>query len=329
MTSLPAPVRILNVEPAGYARRAREILEKIGVVADAPPGRAELLQRVGEADALIVRLAHRVDEELLDRAPRLRVVMSATTGLDHIDLEATARRGIEVLSLGGEDEFLRAVVATAEHTWALLLALVRRIPSAFASVRAGEWERDRFRGTELAGRRLGLLGLGRLGTQVAAYGRTFGMHVHAFDPYVAPWPRGVEEVPSLERLLENSDVLSVHVPLNAETTGMLDGRALGLLPRGAVLVNTSRGGIVDEEALVTALSSGRLAGAALDVVVNERHGAARRAGAVHRYLQEHDNLLVTPHIGGATYESMEKTEIFMAEKLARFFDQRNPPGAER
>jgi D-3-phosphoglycerate dehydrogenase len=200
----------------------------------------------------------------------------------------------------------------------LLLALLRRIPTAFASVRAGQWDRDKFRGNELDGRRLGLLGFGRMGRKIAKYGQAFGMEVAAYDPYVAHWAAGVARASCLPELLRHSEVLSLHVPLNAETKGLLDLNALSLLPAGAVLVNTSRGEVVDEAALVQALESGHLAGAALDVIAHEREPGKRQESPLLAYARTHDNLLITPHIAGATHESMAKTEVFMANKLAKF-----------
>ncbi len=307
---------ILNVEPKNYSAAARAILEDLGEVREGPLTRAALLDALSDVDVLIVRLAHQIDAEVLDAAPRLRAIVSATTGLDHIDLQAAEARGVAVLSLRGETEFLRSIPATAEHTWALLLALVRHIPQAFASVLAGEWDRDRFKGHDLAGKRLGILGLGRIGEKIARYGRVFGMQVAAYDPYRADWPDGVARRATMADLLADSEVLSVHVPLNASTVRLLGADELRQLPRGALLVNTARGQVLDEAALLDALESGHLGGAALDVLWNERSGAAESPLAA--YARAHDNLLITPHIGGATYESMAATEIFMARKLRRF-----------
>ena len=313
-----SPARILVAEAAGYAPAAREILEGLGPVVLADLDRAGLLAALDGVQVLIVRLRNRIDEEVLAAAPALRVVVTATTGLDHIDLEAAARRGVTVLSLRGETDFLETVTATAEHTWGLLLALVRHIPRAAAAAAAGVWERDRFRGRELRGRRLGIVGLGRLGRMVARYGAAFAMDVAAHDPFAGAWLEGVARCDTLAELLDRSDVLSLHVPLDERTRGLIGAAELGRLPAGALLVNTSRGGVVDEAALLDALRSGRLAGAALDVVQGETVAGAVAGSLLVRYARENDNLLLTPHIGGATLESMQNTEIFMAGKLARF-----------
>jgi D-3-phosphoglycerate dehydrogenase len=313
-------VRILNLEPENYSAEALAVLQLLGEVEGGPLRREELLDCIGQYDVLIVRLAHQIDRAVLDRAGRLRAIVSATTGLDHIDVDYAASKGIAVLSLRGETDFLRRIPATAEHTWALLLALVRRIPAAHASVLAGEWQRDRFRGADLAGKTLGLLGLGRIGEKVAGYAQAFGMQVLACDPYRRGWIPGVERLADQAELLRRSQILSVHVPLNAETEGLIGAAELALLPVGALLVNTSRGQVLDEAALLAALESGHLGGAALDVLADERQANLVESPLV-RYARTHDNLILTPHIGGATRESMAATEIFMAHKLRAFLTQ--------
>jgi D-3-phosphoglycerate dehydrogenase len=265
-----------------------------------------------------VRLGLLVTREVIEGAHRLRAVVTPTTGLDHIDLGAAEDRGVAVISLKGETDFLRTVHATAEHTWGLLLALVRRIPWAFESVRGGQWDRDRFRGAELDGKRLGILGFGRVGQRVARYGVAFGMEVGAHDRRGGERISGMRAFPTLEGLLEWSAVLSVHLPLEAETRGLLSRDRLRRLPRGAVLLNTARGAIVDEEGLVELLEDGHLAGAAVDVLAVEQPRERPSESRLVRYARTHDNLIVTPHIGGATTESMGRTEVFVAEKLRRF-----------
>ncbi len=323
--------RVLNVEPLGYSASARAALEAVAEMVDGPYSRSELIDAVATADGLIVRLGHAIDDEVLSASPRLHVISSATTGLDHIDLEAAARRGVTVLSLKGETEFLRSIRATSEHTWAILLALVRRIHRAHHHVENGGWDRDRFRGQELAGRRLGIVGFGRIGSRVCQYGLSFGMDVMAYDPYLDRWPEDAAHAPSLQAMLERTDVLTIHVPLNDETRGMIGGAELGLLPSRAIVVNTSRGGIVDEAALLAALESGHLAGAALDVLDHEDALVAGTGGAQHpllAYAAAHDNLLLTPHLGGATHESMASTEEFMALKLRAWLTRHRGEGEQ-
>jgi D-3-phosphoglycerate dehydrogenase len=311
--------RILNLEPDNYSTEALAILQSLGRVDGGPLTRRELLERIGDYEIIIVRLAHQVDREIVGRTTRLKVIVTATTGLDHIDVAYAEAKNIKVLSLHGETEFLRSIPATAEHTWALLLALVRQIPAAFQSVLAGEWERDRFKGHDLAGKTLGILGLGRIGEMVACYGQAFDMRVVAYDPYRKDWLPGVERASSQSELLGQSQVLCVHVPLNEETENLLGAAELAQLPPGAILVNTARGQIIDEATLLSALEQGHLAGAALDVLGEERAADPNRSLLV-QYARSHNNLLITPHIAGATSESMAATEVFMARKLRAYLE---------
>jgi D-3-phosphoglycerate dehydrogenase len=243
--------------------------------------------------------------------------VSPTTGLDHIDLVEAGRRGVEVLSLQGEAEFLRDVRATAEHTIALIFALLRRIPSAVGHARDGGWSRDLFKGHELHGKTVGIVGFGRVGSLVARYLRAFDVDLLASDPRAEPTsvPDDVQLV-ALDRLLREADLITVHASLSRETERMFGRTQFQSMKRGAWFINTSRGQLVDEGSLLDALRSGQLAGAAIDVRTGERETVERKHPLV-RYAYAHDNLLLTPHIGGCTFESMEKTERFMAEKLHR------------
>ncbi|MCD4751493.1 MAG: hypothetical protein K8R40_00290 [Anaerolineaceae bacterium] len=313
--------KLLLTEPEGFSQEARDILDSFCDVTAENSTYEELLEKINNFEILFIRLGIHFDRALLSKGKRIKYLVTPTTGLDHIDLQAAKDFGIEVLSLKGETVFLKEVLATAELTWGLLLSLVRHIPVAFEDVRDGIWDRDSFKGNELSKKRLGILGLGRLGEIVARYGIAFGMQVVAFDPYREGWIPGIARANSLEQLLANSDVLSVHVPLNSETEGMLGEKELNFLPRGSWIINTSRGKILDENALLRNLSSGHLAGAGLDVLAGEVQGTNWAAhNKLVRYSTNNHNLIITPHLGGATYESMEKTELFMAEKLRKLLD---------
>lgn len=311
-------IHILNAEPTGYSPDATAILQTIGQVDAREFTRQELLDVIGEYDVIIVRLGFQIDKEMLDAGKKLRVVVSASTGLDHIDLTYAKSKNIAVLSLRGELGFINSLYSTAEQTWGLLLALMRRIPASFDSIKRGEWNRDAYRGRDLDGRRLGILGLGRIGRRVAHYGNAFGMTVFAYNPRTNDPVEGVTRVSSLQELLAQSDVFSLHAGLNDATRGLIGANELALLPKGAVVVNTARGEIIDQDALVAALESQHLAGAALDVMAHEREPEARNASPLLAYARTHENLVLTPHIGGATYDTMAKSDVFMANKLKAF-----------
>jgi D-3-phosphoglycerate dehydrogenase len=306
---------ILVTESAGFSARAGKMLREAGSLRLAELDRQQLLEAAPAAEILWIRLRHQIDAEVMDAAPRLRIIVTPTTGLNHIDQNEAAKRGIQVLSLRGETEFLKNVRATAEHTVGLMLALLRNTPQASAHAAGGGWGRDLFRGRELYGKTAGIVGYGRLGRIVAPYLQAFGMEILASDPHVRPeeMEPGVRLVP-LQELLEKADIVSLHVSLSEETEGFFGRREMEAIKPGAWFINTARGELVDESALLEALQNGRLSGAALDVLVDERSSGMGDHPLV-KYAQAHPNVIVTPHIGGCTVESMENTENFMAGKL--------------
>lgn len=304
---------VLIAEPDGFSREATVLLQANVDLEMRRCTSEELARACALYDAIWIRLGHRIDRVILGKTPRCRFFAVPATGLDHIDLEACGELGIEVLSLKGESDFLREVRATAELTLGLVLALMRKIPHAYTSVREGTWDRDRFRGRELYRQTAGIVGLGRLGSIVAGYFHAFGMTVLGYDPSSDCTAEYLERVDSLGELLRRSDVVSLHVAYDRSTHHMIASRELGLMKSTAILVNTSRGGVVDGNALLDALRSGVIAGAALDVVEGEPHITADHP--VVRATSSMDNLLVVPHIGGNTHESLAKTELFIARRL--------------
>lgn len=261
-------------------------------------------------DIVWIRLGHRIDAGDIPAAPRCRIIAVPVTGLDHIDLATCCQRRISVVSLKGETEFLRTVTATAEHTIGLLLALIRQIPGAHRSVLEGGWNRDLFRGRELQGRTAGIVGGGRLGRMVAGYLTAFGMKIVGYDVRTDNQVAHFEMLPQLNDLLRVSDVVSLHVPYSVDTRHLLRAEHFNLMRRDAVLINTSRGGVIDDAALLQALVGNVIAGAALDVIDGEPE-----VGIDHplvRYARTHPNLVLTPHLGGNTSDSFSKTEVFIA-----------------
>ncbi|HKI94862.1 MAG TPA: hydroxyacid dehydrogenase, partial [Gemmatimonadales bacterium] len=237
-------------------------LEVVNVAGDA----AGLAAQLPTAHALLVRSETRVTADLLEKATALKVIGRAGIGVDTIDVAAATRRGIAVLNAPGAN-----TVSAAEHTLALLLGLVRHIPTAAASMREGKWDRKAFEGRELRRKTLGIVGLGRIGAHLSQIARAFGMQVIGHDPFLSE-KRAAElhvELLPLDELLPRADVLTLHLPLTDETRNVIDRRRLGLLKPTAVLVNAARGGLVDEEALVEALENGTIAGAAIDVFSKE------------------------------------------------------------
>lgn len=273
---------------------------------DRSPKGKELFAAVAEADALITRSATSVTRELLTAAPRLKVIGRAGVGIDNIDLDAATERGIIVINVAGGNS-----VAVAEHVFGLLLAMARHIIPAHLSVQEGRWERSRFVGDELRGKTMGIIGLGRVGRQVAIRASAFAMRVIAYDPYISAasfQSVGAERVTDLNELLETADVVTIHTPLTEETRGMIGEEALRRMKKGAYLINAARGSIVDEAALVAALESNHLAGAAIDVFAKEPPG--------DHTLYRLPNVVLSPHLGGSTREALDFIARTIAEQVA-------------
>jgi len=276
-----------------------DVIETVGKGADA------LRDALVDAAALIVRSETKVTAELLAAAPKLRVVARAGIGTDNIDVEEATRRGIPVLTAPGANS-----TSAAEHALALMLALARRVPWAHASVAEGKWERRAFEGTELRGKTLGILGLGRIGTMVAKLAQAFGMNVVALDPYVVAahaLSLSVELLP-LETVLARADVISLHLALTDDTRHLLNTERLRAMKKTAVVVNTARGALIDDRALVRALQDGQIAGAALDVFETEPLPADSP-------LRGAPNLILTPHLGASTKEAQTRVAIEIAEAV--------------
>jgi D-3-phosphoglycerate dehydrogenase / 2-oxoglutarate reductase len=318
-------MRILHLEPDCYPDEQLDRLRAAGTVDLLPaPDQGALLRHLAEHsyDALFVRLGCSIDRDVFALQPGLRFVVTPTTGLNHIDLDEAERRGVRIVSLAGETEFLDTVRSTAEHTWALLLALVRRLPRLAEQVRDGAWERRGWMADELDGRTLGIIGYGRLGRMIGRYADAFGMRVlaHDRDPKACQGRPGIEAV-TLDRLLAESDVVTLHVTGSADNHGFFDRRCFGRMKSGSVLINTARGEVVEEDALLAALVGGHLTGAALDVLAGDSawDGSVPADHPLVAYARTHDNLLITPHTGGYGSRSIHRTRAFVTERFLALF----------
>ncbi|HEX9123905.1 MAG TPA: phosphoglycerate dehydrogenase [Actinomycetota bacterium] len=264
-----------------------------------------LVAEIAPYEALVVRSQTRVTAAVIEAGEHLKVIARAGIGLDNVDVEAATRRGVMVVNAPQSN-----IVSAAEHTLALLLAQARSIPLANADLKAGRWERSTYEGVELQGKTLGVVGLGRVGGLVTQRAAAFGMRIIAFDPYV-PKERakemGIELMPTLEALLVQADFITIHLPRTPDTERLIGRRELALVKEGARIVNTARGGIVDEVALAKALEDGRLAGAALDVFAEEP--------TTESPLFAFDQVVVTPHLGAATAEAQDKAGTAVAEMV--------------
>jgi len=301
---------IMNIVVADpISQRGLELLRKPGwnVIT---PSKDALAASLATADALIVRSATQVTAQILETAPKLRVIGRAGVGVDNVDLDAATRRGVLVMNTPGGN-----AVSVAEHTLALLMSVARRIPQHSAAIHAGRWEKSGSQGVELRGKTLGLVGLGRVGNEVARRARAMEMLVIAYDPYVsesAARDAGVE-LSGLTRLLERSDFVSLHAALSPATEKLINAEKLAKFKPGAVLVNAARGELVDEAALADALRSGKLSGAGLDVFAEEPPKNSPLIGL--------PNAIFTPHIAGSTREAQEEVGTLIAQQVSDFLTE--------
>ena len=302
--SILGRIRVLVTEP--LSDRGLDLLREeheVDVRTELAAG--GLAEAIPGYDALVVRSQTKVDAAVVEAGTSLKVIARAGIGLDNVDVEAATRRGVMVVNAPQSN-----ILSAAEHTMALLLALARNVPQADAALRAGEWDRERFQGVELHGKTLGIVGLGRVGTMVAQRALAFGMRLIAYDPYVSrdrARELSIELMPDLGALLVQADFVTIHLPRTPETEGLIGRQELGLMKEGARIVNTARGGIVEEAALVEALESGRLSGAALDVFTEEPVTEHPLFGLPHA--------VVTPHLGAATREAQDKAGAAIAEMV--------------
>ena len=266
---------------------------------------SDLAEIIGRYDAIVVRSATKLTADLIGLALRLKVIGRAGVGVDNVDVEAATRRGIVVANAPES-----TVVSAAEHTIGLLVALARNIPQAHAALKQGRWERKAYGGIELAGKTLGVLGFGRIGQQVARRASGLGMRVVAYDPFVAAdrfRELGVERVETPADVYAAAEFLTLHLPLTPETTLSVNADAFGQMRDGVNLINAARGELIDEAALVEALHSGKVAGAALDVFLHEPYSGP---------LLEFDNVVVTPHLAASTDEAQDRAGVIVAEQVA-------------
>lgn len=269
---------------------------------------AELLPIIGEVDAMVVRSETKISRKVIEAAPRLRVVGRAGVGVDNVDVEAATQRGVVVMNTPGGN-----TISTAELTFSMLMALARKIPQAHMSMKNGEWNRKAFSGVELYNKTLGILGMGRIGSEVARRAIAFGMRVLAYDPYLAlSRAKAMQvELVELDEIYANADFITVHMPMSDETRGMVNASAFAKMKKGVRVLNCARGGIINEEDLIVAIEAGQVAGAALDVY--EVEPLAKDAK-----LRSLPQVIMTPHLGASTDEAQENVGIEVAEAITDY-----------
>ncbi len=297
---------ILITEPEYFDWEAIEILKSVGSVTTKRLTKQELTKEIENIDVLVCRIETQVDKTVLDAAKKLKIIGSATTGLNHIDVEYAKQKGVKIINLSGTH-----TTSTAEYTFSLILTLAKRIPWAFESLRNGKWERHKFFGHTLHGKTLGIIGYGKIGRQVAEFAKAFGMNIIAFDPYVKS---ADIRLVSLEDLLKESDVVTIHAMLTKETENLIGEEQFKLMKKDAILVNAARGQIVNSAALINALKNGLILGAAQDVFTEE---PLPPTDQLIKYAKDHNNLLITPHIAATTYEASHEAGLEIATRITQ------------
>nr|WP_294774849.1 NAD(P)-dependent oxidoreductase [uncultured Flavobacterium sp.] len=309
-------MRILITESEDFSRNALAELQKhFEVIQHDFTSVEDLTENIAEVDVLFVRLRFKLTKEILEKAPQLQYILTATTGLDHIDVDYFESRGGKVISLKGEVDFLGSIPSTAEHTWALLLALLKKIPTAFEDVTDGNWNRDLFKGNNLRGKKIGILGLGRVGKQVAHFAEAFGLEIGYFDTVAQINP--YKSFSNPEELFAWADIISIHIPYNVENENFVNHNLLAHCQKNAVLINTSRGNVWDEQFVAELLKQNKLFGIATDVIQDEFNKKQLKRNPLVELANEEYNIIITPHIAGATYESMAMTEEFIVSKFLK------------
>ncbi len=309
-------MKILITDP--IEQSCVDILTREGFQVDLKPGlpAEEIKQIIHEYAALVVRSGTKVTADIIEKATSMKVIGRAGAGVDNIDSVAASRKGIIVMNTPGGN-----TLSTAEHTFSMLMALARNIPNANASLVAGRWDRKKYMGTELYGKTLGVVGLGKIGREVALRAQAFGMVTIGYDPVLGAdvASKMNVELVTLDEIYRRSDFITVHTPLSDETRGLLNEQTIAKCKKGVRIINCARGGIVDETALLKALDSGHVAGAALDVFVEEP--------PKDYTLAKHPKVVATPHLGASTEEAQEKVAIQIAEQIADALKDRGIVGA--
>jgi D-3-phosphoglycerate dehydrogenase / 2-oxoglutarate reductase len=306
-------MKILITEPLDFNYEQLILLKQYGQVITGPFSRNELLIEVVHVEVLIVRLAHKIDEELLLKASNLKYILTPTTGLNHINTDITDKRGIKIISLKNETKFLETIPSTAEHSLGLLLSLIRKIPAANTHVLNGGWNRDQFKAQNLNSLTLGILGYGRVGQQMAKFAEMLNMPWIFYDTD-ENLKNNYHSIQDLNEFLGQIDVLSIHIPFNKGNLKYLDEECLKYLKKGCYIINTSRGEVIDEQGLADLLIKGDLRGLATDVLSYEQDEDLRKKSPLLKLANKMDNIIITPHIAGATYQSMWLTEEFIIKK---------------
>ena len=308
-------MKLLITESEHFSSKAlADLQQHFEVQLENIQSREELLLKSADCEILFIRLGFEIDREVIENAQNLKYILTATTGLDHIDTTYFESPGGQVISLKNEVDFLGTIPSTAEYTWGLLLALLRKIPFAFEDVKQGHWDRNPFKGNNLQRKKLGILGLGRVGKQVARFAEAFDMEIGFYD--VASITSDYTAHKSPEALIAWADIITIHIPLTTQNVGFVN-KSLFQNEEPLYIINTSRGAVWNENDMAALLKEQKLLGLATDVIVNE-FDVHKNSNPLIALAHQNYNVIITPHIAGATFESMAMTEEFITEKFLKY-----------
>lgn len=309
--------RTLNTLDISNIKNFNNIFKNVSVIKNIKPIRAKVLKEIQKADAYIASASIQIDKEFLNKAENLKVIGSPSTGVDHMNLNLIKKKKIKCFDISKEFKLINSFTATSELAFGLILALNRKIVSSSLEASSGKWGRERYQGNQLYGKTLGIIGLGRLGKISARIGKGFGMRVIANDIKKIRFNK--IELFSLSKLARLSDIVSIHVHLNKKTENLINKDFFNQMKKDAIIINTARGKIINEDALLNALKRKKIFGAGLDVIDGEWLSDNERSEhSLIKYSKKNDNLIITPHIGGSTKESIEDSRIFMAKKIVSY-----------
>ncbi|OGF52097.1 hypothetical protein A3I27_02645 [Candidatus Giovannonibacteria bacterium RIFCSPLOWO2_02_FULL_43_11b] len=311
--------KVLYTGPVEFTGALQEVIGPDFEVERTEPDDS-LLAKFEKADVFMdASMKVRVPASTIEKAANLKLIVTATTGADHIDQKALAARNIPILTLSGQKEFLKGLSAAAEHSWLLLLAVSRKLRSAIHHVEGGGWDRVQFPGIMMRNRTLGVIGMGRIGSLMARYARAFEMNVLGYDSEIKEFSQDATPT-ELDLLLATSDIVTIHIPRNDATKNFFDAKKINMMKKGAILINTSGGSIIDEEALVKALEEGRVAGVGTDVLDTE---PKNEDSPLWRHAKNNENVIITPHIGGFCPEAVGLSIRFSGERILKYYKENN------
>ena len=307
--------KVLCPEPESFSKEGLDFASNIFMLTAETMDKDLLKLNLKYFDGILIRFNTKISKELLSKNKNIRFILSPTTGLDHIDIEYCKKEKIKIYNIKNDKAFLDQLPGTAELTFALMLSLLRKIPDAFESVKNGNWEVGPFRGLELSNKTIGIVGFGRLGKKVAKIALSFNMKVNFFDPFKISTSKKIKKINQLNELLEAVDILSLHIHLNKNTHHLIGEKELSLLKKESIIINTSRGSVMDNLTLLKFLKQSKIKGAALDVLEDEEGIINKKYNPLIKYSKSNNNLIITPHIGGATYESVKKSDQYVLQKF--------------